>query len=106
MTPAQTPARILSWGLFALVAGAVVVGHVATGHAQTAASPPPATPAPQAVVNPCLGVEEAKCGTVQGCVWLPGYKVKDAPDVVGYCRTAPKPLTARRPGDAAPAVKQ
>ena len=90
------PARNLVW--IALAVGAMPIAMAGNASAQT----PPAAPVAPAVVNPCLGVEEAKCGTVQGCVWLPGYKVKDAPDVVGYCRTAPKPLTARRPGDAAP----
>jgi hypothetical protein len=92
-------------GLAALLAGALAASALsATANAQTT----PPTPAPPvAAVNPCTGADEAKCGTIAACAWLPGYKVKGAPDVPGYCRTAPKPLTARRPGDlAAPAVKQ
>ena len=91
------PARKLVW-----VLSAVVAGHVVLAGSAWAQTPPAATPVVPAVVNPCTGVEEGKCGTVPGCVWLPGYKIKGAPDVVGYCRTAPKPLTARRPGDPAP----
>jgi hypothetical protein len=65
--------------------------------AQTTASPTPP------VANACTGVAESACPAIPGCVWLPGYKVKGGTDVQGYCRTAPKPLTSRRPGDG---VKQ
>ena len=44
----------------------------------------------------CTNLPEADCGTVAGCVWLPGYPVPGGTDVQGYCRPAPKPLTARR----------
>ncbi len=81
-----------------LALAAVGLGIAATAHAQT----PPAPTPPAAAASPCLNVDEAKCPTVAGCVWLPGFKIKGAPDVAGYCRTAPTPLTARRPGDPAP----
>jgi hypothetical protein len=74
--------------------------------AQTASAP---APTPDAAANPCTGTDEAKCGTLATCTWLPGFKIKGAADVPGYCRTAPKSLTARRPdgtAPAAPAVKQ
>jgi hypothetical protein len=67
--------------------------------AQTTAATPPAAP------NPCTGIAESACPTVAGCVWLPGYKVKGGTDMLGYCRTAPKPLTSRKPGDPAAAPK-
>jgi hypothetical protein len=66
-------------------------------------------PTPEAVANPCTGSDEAKCGTLATCTWLPGFKIKGAADVPGYCRTAPKSLSARRQdgtAPAAPAVKQ
>jgi hypothetical protein len=85
----------------AFCAAAMLVALTATASAQTTA-PAPSTPA----ANPCTNVDEAKCPTVAGCIWLPGFKVKGAADVPGYCRTAPKPLTTRRTGDPAPAAKQ
>lgn len=45
----------------------------------------------------CTNLPEADCATVSGCVWLQGYPVPGGNDVKGYCRPAPKPLTARRP---------
>ena len=44
----------------------------------------------------CTNQPEADCATVSGCVWLPGYPVPGGTEVKGYCRPAPKPLTARR----------
>ncbi len=70
--------------------------------AQTTA-PAPAPPL-EAAVNPCTGSDEAKCGTLATCTWLPGFKIQGAADVPGYCRTAPKSLTARRPSETAPAA--
>jgi hypothetical protein len=71
---------------------------ILAGTASVAAAQTPASPTPPAA-NPCAGVAESACPAVPGCVWLPGYKVKGGTDVQGYCRTAPKPLTSRRPGD-------
>ena len=62
--------------------------QVAQATPQASSQPPPGA---------CSGIAEAQCGTVAGCVWLPGYKVKGGADVVGYCRPAPKSLTGRRP---------
>jgi hypothetical protein len=101
MTIRKTLVQTLAIALTALAAGAA--------HAQTPPAPaaaPPAAPPPTA--NACMGLDQAKCPTISGCAWLPGYKVKGGTDVPGYCRTAPKPLTARRPGDpaaSAPATK-
>ncbi len=85
--------------LTAAVATAVTL---AAASAQT--QPPPATPV--APPNPCMALDQAKCPTVAGCVWLPGYKIKGGTDVQGYCRTAPKSLTSRRLGDPVAAPKQ
>ena len=71
-----------------LAAGGIA-GAVALAQEQPAAAPAPPP-------NPCLNKVEADCGAVTGCVWLPGYKVASGAEVAGYCRPAPKPLTARR----------
>lgn len=70
--------------------------------AVTAASLAPAqenkpAPAPQVAASTCANLPENECGSTGGCVWLPGYKVAGGAEVAGYCRPAPKPLTARRP---------
>ena len=44
----------------------------------------------------CTSKPETECGATAGCAWLPGYKVANGAEVPGYCRAAPKPLTARR----------
>jgi hypothetical protein len=69
-----------------------------------AQEPKPATDV--APANPCVDLAEPECGGIAGCVWLPGYEVASGAKVAGYCRPAPKPLTARRPPVAAPAGEQ
>jgi hypothetical protein len=66
----------------------------------------PAATSAQAAASACTGVVEADCGTTAGCVWLPGFKVPTGEEVKGYCRPAPKPLTARRPPGVAPPAEQ
>jgi hypothetical protein len=86
-----------------LAVAAGVAGHVASAQDQKPAEPAPAAEAP---ANPCLNMVEAECGGIAGCVWLPGYVVASGAEVKGYCRPAPKPLTARRRPGAAPAAEQ
>jgi hypothetical protein len=88
-------------GIAALMASTLALLSV-PALAQTAPAPTP--PPLEAVVNPCTGTDEAKCGTLAACTWLPGFKIQGAADVPGYCRTAPKSLTARRPDASAPAA--
>ncbi|MEQ1694920.1 MAG: hypothetical protein ABL901_03675 [Hyphomicrobiaceae bacterium] len=86
-----------------LIAAVFVIAATAAGVAlaQDKEAAPAAAPAP----SPCTDLVEAECANVAGCVWLPGYKVATGATVMGYCRPAPKPLTARRkPG--APAEPQ
>ena len=87
-------------GFFGSLVAAVLASAIGMGSAVAQTTAPPAVP--QAAPNPCTSVPEGKCGTVAGCVWLPGYKVKGGPDVQGYCRLAPKPLSSRRTGDPVP----
>ena len=89
------------FGLVALVA-LTSVGLTGTAVQRLQAQTPPAP----TVISACTGIDEASCGRIDGCTWLPGFKVQGASDVQGYCRPAPRSLKARRgagPGDAAPA---
>lgn len=82
-----------------LIAAVFVIATTAAGVAL--AQDKEAAPAAAPVPSPCTDLPEADCGGVAGCVWLPGYKVATGATVMGYCRPAPKPLTARRkPGVA------
>lgn len=83
--------QVIAFGF--LVAGFAAAASL-TGVATAQNTPPPATTGP---VSACTSLPEADCTTVAGCVWLPGYKVASGEEVKGYCRPAPKPLTARRP---------
>lgn len=74
-----------------IMAAAVLAG--AAYAQQPAPAPAEAPPPPD---NPCNDVPETECAGVQGCVWIPGFKVASGATVLGYCRPAPKPLTARR----------
>ena len=74
-----------------LVVTAAVAASIAT------AQNTPTAPTNADGTSVCTNVSEADCGTIAGCVWLPGYPVPGGTDVKGYCRPAPKPLTARRP---------
>ena len=74
-----------------LAAAAGLSAQVAPAQENTAAAPAPAPAA-----NVCTGKVEAECGNTTGCSWLQGYKVANGVEVPGYCRLAPKPLTARR----------
>ena len=94
----RTAARLLICVIAAGFAPAWPVAAQAPAPAPKGAPQTAPQMAPQAALSPCTGVAEAKCATVTGCVWLPGYKIKNAPDVAGYCRPAPKSLSARRPG--------
>ena len=73
-----------------IILGFLAAGGIACAVAQE--QPPGAAPP-----NPCLNKVEGQCGAVAGCVWLPGYKVASGAEVAGYCRPAPKSLSARRP---------
>jgi hypothetical protein len=86
-----------------LVVAAGFAGHIASAQDQKPVDPAPAAETP---ANPCLDRVEAECAGVAGCVWLPGYTVASGAEVKGYCRPAPKPLTARRRPTAAPAAEQ
>jgi hypothetical protein len=88
--------------VLALVAAGTLVARVST--AQDARQPvdPAAVAAAEAVAKLCAPLVETDCVANTACVWLPGYKVASGQEVVGYCRPAPKPLTARRPPAAAP----
>jgi len=82
------------------VIGAVLAAATAASVASAQNSPPPAAPE---AVSPCTDLPESDCTTTSGCVWLPGYRVATGATVNGYCRPAPKPLTARRgPGASTP----
>jgi hypothetical protein len=72
---------------------AVTVAIAAT---MATAQDTPTAPTNADGTSACTNVAEADCATVVGCVWLPGYPVPGGKDVPGYCRPAPKPLTARR----------
>ena len=82
----------------ALAAGASFAAHVAPAQVTkpAAAAPEAAQVAAPAAAPVCLNLAEADCGAASGCVWLPGYEVAGGQKVAGYCRPAPKPLTARR----------
>ena len=82
--------RLIALG-FALAAAGVALAQ------NTLAADVPTPPA-----NACANQIEADCATATGCVWLPGYTVAGGSQVKGYCRPAPKALTARR-GPAAKA---
>lgn len=86
-----------------LIAVGFVIAATAAGVAlaQDNNQPTPPTTAAPVVPSPCTDLVEAECGNLAGCVWLPGYKVATGATVTGYCRPAPKPLTARR-GPTAP----
>jgi hypothetical protein len=86
-----------------LIAVGFVIAATAAGvaWAQDKEAAPVAAPTP----SPCTDLPEAECGGMAGCVWLPGYKVATGATVMGYCRPAPKPLTARR-GPGSPATPQ
>jgi hypothetical protein len=77
--------------------GFIAVIGVAASVAQEQ-RPDAAAPAasPTAPVNACADLPEGQCVGIEGCVWLPGFKVANGTEVPGYCRPAPKPLTARR----------
>lgn len=69
-----------------------------TGVALAQSRTPDVTVTPtQVAAAACAELPEAECASTTGCVWLPGYKVANGTEVKGYCRPAPKPLTARRP---------
>ena len=82
----------------ALAAAAILAAHVAPAQETKPAAEPAAAAvtAPVATAQSCANLPEADCGAASGCVWLPGYKVASGETVAGYCRPAPKPLTARR----------
>lgn len=83
-----------------MIAGVAVLGMAAAG---VAVAQNTADPAPPATPSPCTDLPEPDCAALAGCVWLPGYKVATGATVMGYCRPAPKPLTARRgPGASLP----
>ena len=77
----------------------IVVG-LAAGLGLAAVGAPAQVAAPRAPASQCMNVPETQCGAVPGCVWLPGFKVANGTEVPGFCRPAPKPLTARRPPTA------
>lgn len=83
----RTP--LIALGLLALTVA------IATSFASAQNSPTAPTNADGTSV--CTNVSESDCTSTAGCVWLPGYPVPGGIDVKGYCRPAPKPLTARRP---------
>jgi hypothetical protein len=84
-----------------LAVGLVVATLAAAGLAPAQESKPaetaPVPPTSPVAASPCAKLPETECGSTTGCVWLPGYKVAGGAEVAGYCRPAPKPLTARRP---------
>jgi hypothetical protein len=84
----------------AIAAAASLAAHVAPAQdTKPAPAPAPdaaAAAAATALAAACMKLPEADCGATSGCVWLPGYKVASGEEVPGYCRSAPKPLTARR----------
>jgi hypothetical protein len=89
-----------------LIAVGFVIAATAAGVALAQDNNQPAPPAAAPVIpSPCTDLVEAECTNLAGCVWLPGYKVATGATVMGYCRAAPKPLTARR-GPGAPAAPQ
>ena len=80
----------------------IALGFVATaglaGVALAQSRTPDVTSTPiQVAAATCAELPETECASTAGCVWLPGYKVANGTEVKGYCRPAPKPLTARRP---------
>ena len=81
-----------------LIALTLAVAAGFTAHVAPAqnAEPAPTAAAPATPAAECAKLAEADCGGTSGCVWLPGYKVASGEAVAGYCRPAPKPLTARR----------
>ena len=79
------------------IAGVGLVAAVVTTVGLTRAQETKPAPAPQTAASTCAKLPETECGSTTGCVWLPGYKVAGGAEVAGYCRPAPKPLTARRP---------
>ena len=87
-----------------LIAVGFVIAATAAGVALAQDKAQPA-PAAAGAPSPCTDLVEAECANMAGCVWLPGYKVATGATVMGYCRAAPKPLTARR-GPGAPAAPQ
>jgi hypothetical protein len=86
------------------IAAACVAAGLAVAQDKAPAPAVPAAGVPVASV--CTNLPETDCGTTSGCVWLPGYKVATGEEIKGYCRPAPKPLTARRPPGAASAAEQ
>ena len=50
----------------------------------------------------CKSKPESECGATEGCVWIAGYRVANGQQVPGYCRPAPKDLTAKRGSQAQP----
>ena len=90
-----------------LIAVGFVIAATAAGVALAQDNNQPAPPPAAAPIipSPCTDLVEAECTNLAGCVWLPGYKVATGATVLGYCRAAPKPLTARR-GPGAPAAPQ
>lgn len=86
-----------------LIAVGFVIAATAAGVALAQDKPEPV--AAPAAPSPCTDLIEADCTNMAGCVWLPGYKVATGATVMGYCRAAPKPLTARR-GPAAQGAPQ
>ena len=74
----------------------IVLGFLVAAGIAAAVAVAQEQPAGAAPPNPCLNKVEGQCGAVAGCVWLPGYKVANGAEVAGYCRPAPKSLSARR----------
>lgn len=79
---------------FSIALGVIAAVGVAASIAQE--QKPDAAASPTAPVNACTNLPEGQCVGIEGCVWLPGFKVANGTEVPGYCRPAPKPLTARR----------
>ena len=79
---------------FSLALAASLAAHLAL--AEDAKPSAPAAGGLAATTATCTGKAETDCGATAGCAWLPGYKVANGVEVPGYCRAAPKPLTAKR----------
>jgi hypothetical protein len=84
-----------------LASAGLLIAHLASAQVPPPAAAP-STPVVDPVAATCQPLAEAECSTNTTCVWLPGYKVANGTEVPGYCRAAPKPLTARRPPVTAP----
>lgn len=80
---------------FSLAAAASLAAHVAISQEAQPAAPQAAGGLATSTAT-CTGKLETDCGVTAGCAWLPGYKVANGVEVPGYCRAAPKPLSARR----------